>query len=152
MWRVYQSLFTNKQLCSCAKFDTTSVAHFSPIIAFNLQLMVYIFHLFLADLSFIMYHFWRNCVYRHIGFLASVISVLKRYRSIAAGGTSTASEAGAVEQLRYQEVLVWSPCPSWEVAWPRLQGRRNQQHTLYKDLPWQYNEALWLQCQALSEK
>jgi len=70
-----------------------------------------------------MYHFWHNCVYRHIGLLASVISVLKRCRSIAAGGTSTASEAGAVEQLRYQEVLVWSLCPSWEVAWPGLQGR-----------------------------
>jgi len=65
--------------------------------------------------------------------------------------SNAASEAGAVEQLRYQEVLVWSPCTSWEVACPRLQGR-NQQHTLYKDLPWQYNEAMWLQCQALLEK
>ena len=65
---------------------------------------------------------------------------------------NAASEAGAVEQLRYQEVLVWSLCPSWEVAWPGLQGRRNQQHTLYKDLPWQYNEAMRLQFQALLEK
>lgn len=48
--RVYQLFFTKKRLCSCAKFGTTSVAHFSPIIAhiaFNLPLMVY---LFLADL------------------------------------------------------------------------------------------------------